>query len=547
MQTPRWPTSSSVPTAATGCTASDRNAGFRARPEGLPEVRVRLPVRAARRLLPRAGRRVLRLRPGRQRDRLRARLLRADRARRREGHRPPRGRGARAAASRTATTRSRPSSSGGSASSASRSRSTPRATCRRTATADLFPAYDDDGGLLLVLTPVPLGSPTLSHDRSPPQPPDPPPRRRPPGGLGSPSWRRRTRKPASTSRAASSLVYQAKPTIYSRGHRRGDPALDRHHARARRPARRRRARDRTRGRRPDRRPAARRKNVAGRDQPGRHDRPAVLLRLGDERPRPGLQARAADAAVTGGPAAGNPGPGRSTTTTRSCGRRRCPATNGRQRHPQGSLLRVDDKSKRVRCGPQEPRPRPRRARRKPAARCCASARRSASASRASSRSSAGRSCCRPRSPTATATRRSGCGRLRRTPTSSSRTTPRCAAPTSRTPSRTSTRAPVAPASRTSRSSSRAAGAKKWQEVTREIAQRGQQQFLPGQDVLEAVQHFAIVLDDELISAPVHRLQAEPRRHRRPQRLGDLGRLHDQVGPAAWRTCSRPARCRSSSS
>ena len=27
------------------------------------------------------------------------------------------------------------------------------ATCRRRAKADMFPAYDDDGGLLLVLTP----------------------------------------------------------------------------------------------------------------------------------------------------------------------------------------------------------------------------------------------------------------------------------------------------------------------------------------------------------------------------------------------------------
>ena len=43
--------------------------------------------------------------------------------------------------------------SGACARSASRSRSTPRATCPAEAVADLFPAYDDDGGLLLVLTP----------------------------------------------------------------------------------------------------------------------------------------------------------------------------------------------------------------------------------------------------------------------------------------------------------------------------------------------------------------------------------------------------------
>ena len=33
------------------------------------------------------------------------------------------------------------------------SRRTPRATCPAEAVADVFPAYDDDGGLLLVLTP----------------------------------------------------------------------------------------------------------------------------------------------------------------------------------------------------------------------------------------------------------------------------------------------------------------------------------------------------------------------------------------------------------
>lgn len=41
----------------------------------------------------------------------------------------------------------------------------------------------------------------------------------------------------------------------------------------------------------------------------------------------------------------------------------------------------------------------------------------------------------------------------------------------------------------------------WQDVTREIAERGQSQFLPGSDPLQAAQHFAIVLDNELISTP----------------------------------------------
>ncbi|HEU4658011.1 MAG TPA: protein translocase subunit SecD [Capillimicrobium sp.] len=45
------------------------------------------------------------------------------------------------------------------------------------------------------------------------------------------------------------------------------------------------------------------------------------------------------------------------------------------------------------------------------------------------------------------------------------------------------------------------GRKIWQDVTREIAQRGQASQVPGQDPLQAAQHFAIVLDNELISVP----------------------------------------------
>ena len=54
---------------------------------------------------------------------------------------------------RRSPTRLRPRWSGAFARSASGSRSTPRATSRHKAVADLFPAYDDDGGLLIVLTP----------------------------------------------------------------------------------------------------------------------------------------------------------------------------------------------------------------------------------------------------------------------------------------------------------------------------------------------------------------------------------------------------------
>ncbi len=45
------------------------------------------------------------------------------------------------------------------------------------------------------------------------------------------------------------------------------------------------------------------------------------------------------------------------------------------------------------------------------------------------------------------------------------------------------------------------GQKKWQQVTREIAQRGAAQTVPGEPSRNAANHFAIVLDNKLISVP----------------------------------------------
>ncbi len=45
------------------------------------------------------------------------------------------------------------------------------------------------------------------------------------------------------------------------------------------------------------------------------------------------------------------------------------------------------------------------------------------------------------------------------------------------------------------------GKEKWQDVTREIAQRGSRSRLPGVPAQNAAQHFAVVLDDELITVP----------------------------------------------
>ena len=53
------------------------------------------------------------------------------------------------------------------------------------------------------------------------------------------------------------------------------------------------------------------------------------------------------------------------------------------------------------------------------------------------------------------------------------------------------------------------GRETWQVVTRNIAQRGVDNFLPGTDPRGAAQHFAIVLDNELVSVPFIDFQQNP--------------------------------------
>jgi SecD/SecF fusion protein len=53
------------------------------------------------------------------------------------------------------------------------------------------------------------------------------------------------------------------------------------------------------------------------------------------------------------------------------------------------------------------------------------------------------------------------------------------------------------------------GRKTWERVTKEIAERGSRNFVPGSDVPTASHHFAIVLDDELISVPYIDFQENP--------------------------------------
>ena len=54
-----------------------------------------------------------------------------------------------------------------------------------------------------------------------------------------------------------------------------------------------------------------------------------------------------------------------------------------------------------------------------------------------------------------------------------------------------------------------AGRKKWQKTTRAIAQRGQAALLPGVDPRNVANHFAIVLDNKLISVPYIDPQQNP--------------------------------------
>jgi SecD/SecF fusion protein len=53
------------------------------------------------------------------------------------------------------------------------------------------------------------------------------------------------------------------------------------------------------------------------------------------------------------------------------------------------------------------------------------------------------------------------------------------------------------------------GRKTWQKITKEIAQRGAAQHVPGQDPASAYQHFAIRLDQDLISVPYIDYQRNP--------------------------------------
>ena len=203
------------------------------------------------------------------------------------------------------------------------------------ATADVFPAYDDDGGLLLVLTPKPLSAlwtgssqriaglewPRGSRDElAPAKSVRDPADARLHGRLGGDHRHEGDQarsRPEGRRRAG--LPGRADPA--ERGHARGDRPRDRHHAGARGPPGRRGARDPAARQRPDLGRPARREEPGARQGPGRHDRAALPLRLGAQRRR--KPHRADQQPLLGGQA-----------------RLAAPAADRRQQHDEGAVLPV---------------------------------------------------------------------------------------------------------------------------------------------------------------------------------------------------------------
>ena len=237
---------------------------------------------------------------------------------------------------------------------------------------------------------------------------------------------------------------------------------------------------------------------------GRHDGPAGLLRLGSQHPRRGLQARTrtrtrtAKAPITGFYAAATqaakcpPRPTATTTpptrraSTRSTRSPRSRSTTASRRTAGGRRSRTSATRTAQRRGHEVPEGDPRR--------------------RAT------------RAPKPTARRPDRCWFVQDNPALSART--------SRTPSRTSTeqrrQEPIVTFEFTKK------GRKAFQDITREIAQRGADNALPGRtrQVVAALRDRA---RQRAGLGPVHRLQREPGRDRRLERRADLRLVHDRLG------------------
>ena len=197
-----------------------------------------------------------------------------------------------------------------------------------------------------------------------------------------------------------------------------------------------------------------------------------------------------DAAVTGGPSAGNPGAGSIDYYGAVVRASRCPATNDDNDTHKGLFYAVDDLSKKVRCGPQESAADVRRE--------CREKRQRVSRVVEVKR---GTVVLQSEKPDGDSDEEKRLRALAQDSFFVLKDDPALRGTEIKNPEQNFDQGAGGTGQPNVTFEFTGSGAKKWQQVTREIAQRGQQQFLPGQDVLDAVQHFAIVLDDELVSAP----------------------------------------------
>ena len=301
------------------------------------------------------------------------------------------------------------------------------------------------------------------------------------------------------------------------GRSRRDAAVDRPHAGARERVRRLRGRDQPGRRRPDRgQPPGRRERRGGR-RPGRLDRPAVLLRLGSEHPRRGLQDRPGperEQPPAGrracGPRSSRPPSARTSASAR--GSTRWPTTRPAA-SPQAALEprfyvfnKTDQEAVQQRADLQLA----------PGRAGLARARTSARTPR-SSRSRPACSCCAPSARPRTAPSRTAGG--------SSRTARASRAPRSATRSRASTRASTTSRSSPSTSRTRAARRSRRSRARSPSAAPTTRSARPP---IQTSQHFAIALDNELISAPYINWQENPDGIDGATGAQISGSLHDQV-------------------
>ena len=369
--------------------------------------------------------------------------------------------------------------------------------------------------------------PAARDDRPPPQP------------LRSCSssracWRRRSvvvatkptqPGPRPQGRRRAGLPGQADPA--AEGHARRDRPRDRHHAQARRPARRLRARDPAPGLRPDRRRAAgrqeRRRGRRRRSAPP----PSCTSTTGSRTSSAPQTARPAptNANVTGGPAGGGRAPARSRSTTPSAARRRA-RRRARPRRPRRA--RTTSSTRRPsRCSPAPTRPRPTCAREAP------------EQARSTRQAPPGREVVKVNQGTIVVARRAADDKAAVGPLLRPRGQPgaerhRHQEPRAELRQRPGEQRPADRHLRVHRQGPQRVG-----RTTTARSPSAAQDDVHRRAASEQTrfQHFAIVLDNEIISRAVHRLSREPGRHRRARPAREISggfTIQSRAGPR--RTC-----------